>query len=92
MLMNANGCNFFPHGEIQFHTFASHTPPCQTPLCHTAPLLPSVTWKQNIVEYWWEGATFTAIPPTSAFDVMNQHNKIGGITFGAALEPGSLSP
>ena len=28
---------------------------------------------------------FTAIPPTSASDVMGQHDKIGGITFRAAL-------
>ena len=31
--------------------------------------------------YWWEGSTFTAIPPTSASDVIDQHNKIVGITF-----------
>jgi len=37
------------------------------------------------MEYWWEGSTSTAIPPTPASDVMHQHNKIGGITFGAAL-------
>jgi len=35
--------------------------------------------------YWWEGSTFTAIPPTSASDVIDQHNKIVGITFRAAL-------
>jgi len=37
------------------------------------------------MEYWWEGSTSAAILPTSASDVMGQHNKIGGITFGAAL-------
>ena len=35
--------------------------------------------------YWWEGSALTAIPPTSASDVVGQHNKMGGITFGAAL-------
>jgi len=35
--------------------------------------------------YWWEGSTSTAIPPTSATDAVGEHNKIGGITFGAAL-------
>jgi len=37
------------------------------------------------MEYWWEGSTSTAILPTGASDVMGQRNKIGGITFGAAL-------
>ena len=55
------------------------------PLCQTAPLLPSVTWQQNATEYWWEGPASTATPPTSASNVMGQHNKIGGITFRAAL-------
>ena len=31
---------------------------------------------------------FTAIPPTSAFEVVGQHNKIRGITFRAALVSG----
>jgi len=35
--------------------------------------------------YWWEGPASTAIPPTSASDVVGQHNKIGGIIYGAAL-------
>jgi len=35
--------------------------------------------------YWWEGSISTAIPPPSASDVVDQHNKIGGITFGSAL-------
>ena len=42
-------------------------------ICHTA------------TEYWWKGTTSTAISPTSASDIMGQHNKIGGITFGAAF-------
>jgi hypothetical protein len=32
-----------------------------------------------------EGSTSTAISTTFASDVMGQHNKIGGINFGAAL-------
>jgi len=47
------------------------------------PSASSVTWQQNVVEYWWEDSTSTAIPPTSAFDIMDQDNKRGGITFGA---------
>jgi hypothetical protein len=37
------------------------------------------------MEYWREGSTSTAISTTFASDVVGQHNKIGGITFGAAL-------
>ena len=58
---------------------------CQTPFCQTAPLLPSVTWQQHVIEYWWEGSTSTAIPPTFAFDFVGQHHKIGHITFRSAL-------
>jgi len=36
------------------------------------------------MEYWQESSITTAIPPTSASDVMSPHNKIGGINFGAA--------
>jgi len=75
---------FFPHGGIQFHT-ASYTLPCSTPFCRTVPLLPSVTWQQNLREYWWEGSTSTAVPPTSASDIMCQHCSKGGIRFGTAL-------
>ena len=45
-------------------------------ICHT---------QENIMEYWWESSTSPAIPPTSASGIMGQHNKIGGITFGAAF-------
>jgi len=80
--------NFFhtyTHTGIQFHTFASYTFPCQAPFCQTAPILPSGTQQQNVMEYWWEGSTSTATLPTSTSDIMGQHNKIGGITLGAAL-------
>ena len=64
VLMNVNGCHFFLHGGIQFHIFASCALPCQTPFCQTVPLLPSVTWHQHVTEYWREGSTSTATPPT----------------------------
>jgi len=67
------------------HPFALYTLPCLTPLCQNAPLLPSVTRQKNVIGYWWEGSVSTVIPPTSASDIMGQHNKTGGITFGAAL-------
>jgi len=50
-----------------------------------------VTQQHNVVEYWWEGSTSTAIPPKSASDVMGQQNTIGGITFGAALVDYTIS-
>ena len=43
--------HFFPHADIQAHTFVSHALPCHMPLCQIAPLLPSVTQQQRIVEY-----------------------------------------
>jgi len=79
------GAIFFPHGRIQFHTFASSTLLCQEPFCQTVPLLPSVTQQQSVMKYWWEGSTSTAMPPTFTSDTVGQHHKIGGITFGAAV-------
>ena len=75
----------FPHGGIQWHTFASYAHPYQTPFCQTAPLLPSVTWQQNVMGYWWEGSAPTPTPQISTSDVMGQDNKIGSITFRAAI-------
>ena len=72
--------SFFPQGGIYFHTVASSALPCQMPFCQTAPLLPSVTQQQNVLEYWQEGSTSTAVRPTSASDTVGQCNKIGGIT------------
>jgi len=34
---------------------------------------------------YWEGSTFTTIPPTYTSDIMGQLNKTKGITFRAAL-------
>ena len=58
---------------------------CQMPVCQTAPLLPPVTRQQNVIEYWKKASTSTAMPPTSTSDVVGQHNKMGEISFGAAL-------
>ena len=44
-------------------------------ICHMA---------TNVMEYWWEGSTSTAVLPASASDVVGEHN-IGDITFRAAL-------
>lgn len=75
----------FPHGGIQFHIFASYSLQCQALFCQIVPLLPSVAWQKNAMEYWWEGSTSTAIPPTSASDIMGQRNKLEGTTFRAVL-------
>ena len=71
---------FFP-GRIQFHTLTSHALPYQTTFCQATSLSPSLAWLENVKDYWWEGATSTAIPLISASDVICQHNKIGDITF-----------
>lgn len=55
----------------------------QTALCQTAPLLPYITWQQNIMEYGQECSVSTAVLPTSASDTVDQHYKIKGI--GASL-------
>ena len=76
----------FLHGRIQWHTFVSYALPCHMPSCQTAALLPSVTQQQKCngilvrrfsfychitkIHLWCHG--------------LNQQ-KIGGITFGAAL-------
>lgn len=39
----------------------------------------------KVTEYWWEGSTSTAVPPTSSSDAMDQHHKLGGISFGEDL-------
>ena len=84
-LMKISGCHFFCLEESS-DTPLLHTPlPCQTPFCQTAPLLPSVTQRQNIMEYCQEGLTSIAISPTSSSGVVDWHNKRGGNTFRAAL-------
>ena len=80
----ANGGCFFPHGGIQWHTFASYALPCRTPRCQTAPLLQSVPQQQRVAEYCWERSASTAIPPTSTSDTAGLHHKIGGIASWAA--------
>ena len=60
---------FFLHGGIQWHTLASYTLPCQMSFSQTAPLLPPITRRQNIMEYWWEGSISTAISLTITADV-----------------------
>lgn len=56
-----------------------------------ASLLPAVTWYQNVMGYWWQGWSSSAIPSTSASHIPCQHNKIRGITSGAALTRGCAS-
>ena len=53
--------------------------------CQTAPLLSSAMWQENVVEYCWDVAASTAIPPTSTPDIVSQQHKIGRITFREAL-------
>ena len=82
--MNVKRWNFFPHGKIQWHTFAPYVLLCQMLFGQTVPLLPSVTQQQNVTEQS-RGSVSPTIPPASTSHVMGQHNIIGGITFGATL-------
>lgn len=56
-----------------------------TPFCQTAPLQPFAVWQQNVMEYCCKDLACTVIPLTSAYDVVGQHNKVGGITFKATF-------
>jgi len=47
--------------------------------------LPSVVQQQNIMGFCWKSWTSATIPPTFSSDITVQDNKIGGITFSAAL-------
>jgi len=76
---------FFPYGGVQTQTFATYVFSCQTSLCQTAPLLPSVTQQQNVMGYWQEGSASTAISPP--FTLMSWADMIRDITFGVALTP-----
>ena len=55
--------------------FAIYALPYQMPFYQSATLLLSVTQQQYVMEYWWEGSTSTAKPPTSASDIVGQQNK-----------------
>jgi len=75
-----SGCNLFYMEE--FHTFASYTLPNQVLFCQTTPLPPFVAEQQhgqNVVRNLYYHTT------NICFSLMSQHNKIGGITFRAAL-------
>uniref|UniRef100_A0A803XYV3 Ecotropic viral integration site 5 like n=2 Tax=Meleagris gallopavo TaxID=9103 RepID=A0A803XYV3_MELGA len=69
-LMNFTGCWFFFHMEELNDSPLSHL---QTLFCQSALLLLSVA-QQNVIEYWREGSTSTALSPTCACDVVDQHN------------------
>ena len=89
-LWTPSKCQWMSLGSIFFHmekcknTFASWTLPDQAPFCQTAPWLPSVTQQPNMMGYWWGGSAPISVPPASPFDVVGQHHRTGGITFGAA--------
>ena len=71
---SVNGCNFFPQEGIQWCTFASLALACQTPFCHSAPLLQSVTWQQD-------GSSTSTVEPTSTSDIESWCNKTGDVIF-----------
>jgi hypothetical protein len=50
------------------------------PDCSSAAMCRTAT---KLTNYWRKGSTSTVIAPASASNVVDQHNKIEGITFGA---------
>ena len=38
------------------------------------------------MKYWQKGSSPTVTAPKAASDVMDQHNKIGGVTFAKAVK------
>ena len=72
----------FSHRWIQWHTPASHTPLHQI-LCLTAAICRTATNFNGILEGTLN--FYTAIPPPCTYDMVGQHNKIGGVTFRASF-------
>ena len=79
---------FFQHRGVLWHTFASYSLPCQMPFCQDCPsaaiCCAATKWNGILIASFKLLAT-TALAPTSASDVVGQHNIMGGITFRAAL-------
>ena len=76
---NASGCHFFCMRNSRTHL-------CFVPSSMSDAILsnyPSAATEWNAVEYWWEGSVSTAIPSTSASDVVRHFHV--GITFRAVL-------
>lgn len=62
---------FLMHEGIQWYTLTSYTlQTCQTPFCSTAPLLPSIIQKQQVMEFCQEGSDSTVIPLASTYDFL----------------------
>ena len=83
VLMNLSGWNFF-HIAIQLHPFASYVLPHQMPFSQTVHLLPSVTKKQYVTILVGRFHLYCHTTDIAS-DIVGQHDKIGGITFGATL-------
>ena len=86
--INVTGCRFFFHMEefndtslLHTHLHVRH---------HSVRLLPSVQ-QQNETKCCQEASVSTAIPPAYTSDTAGQQNKIGVITFVAALAYGKKS-
>ena len=86
---NVNECQwmpFFLHGGIQdFRRYFTRTFMSDTILsnCSSAAICHIATKYNSMLA---ESSASTAIPPTSISNVMGQHNKTEGITFGGALD------
>ena len=78
------GAIFFLHGGIQWHIFALCTSMSDAILSDypSAAICRTATKCNGILV---ESSVSTATPPTSTSDFVGQHNKVGGIAFGAVL-------
>jgi len=83
-LMNVSGCLFFcmRNSMTPFCFICTSVSDATVSDCPSADICCT---QQHVMEYWCEGSTSTAIPPTSASDVADQHQNIGGIAFRAAV-------
>lgn len=60
-------------------------PPHSFETSYLSASLSAVAQQQYVIEYWREGSSSTALPPTFASGIVSQHNKLGDFTFGTAL-------
>lgn len=77
VLVNVTVCHFFSMEEEFSNMPLLHT--------HFHVRCCSVRQQQHLTLCWWEGSASTAIVPTSAADVVGQHNKMGSICSGAFM-------
>ena len=85
--LSVSGCHFV-HMEEFSSTPVLHTHShvrCHLSDCPSAAFFCNCYMQQHVTEYWLEDSASTTISPNPPLDIVGWHNKIWGITFGAAL-------